>query len=150
MVTVAIGQPLSRKDGVAKVTGAARYAADFAEAGMAYAQLVPSTVAKGQIAQLHTSAAEAVPGVLLVLTHHNLDRLEPLRFMFAGGEAQSSFMPLMSDEVRYAGQTIALVVAETQEAADEAARRIRVAYRADPAAASIHDPGAGEPTDAAE
>jgi xanthine dehydrogenase YagR molybdenum-binding subunit len=150
MATVAIGQPLPRKDGMAKVTGAARYAADFAEAGMAYAQLVTSTVAKGRIAELDTTLAEAAPGVLLVLTHRNMDRLEPLSFIFAGGEAQSSFMPLMSDEIRYAGQTIALVVAETQEAADDAARRIRVAYRADPAAASIHDPGAGEPTDAAE
>lgn len=150
MATVAIGQPLSRKDGVVKVTGAARYAADFAEAGMAYAQLVPSTVAKGRLAELDTSAAEATPGVLLVLTHRNMDRLEPLSFIFAGGQAQSSFMPLMSDEIRYAGQTIALVVAETQEAADDAARRIEVAYRAQPAAASIHDQGAGAPVDAAE
>jgi xanthine dehydrogenase YagR molybdenum-binding subunit len=150
MVTVAIGQPLSRKDGVAKVTGAARYAADFAEAGMAYAQLVTSTVAKGRIAELDTSAAEAAPDVLLVLTHRDMDRLEPLGFMFAGGQGQSSFMPLMSDEVRYAGQTIGLVVATTQEAADDAAHRVAVAYRAEPAAASIHDRGAGEPVDAAE
>jgi xanthine dehydrogenase YagR molybdenum-binding subunit len=150
METIAIGQPLSRKDGVVKVTGAARYAADFAEAGTAYAQLVHSAVAKGRIVELDTSAAEAVPGALLVLTHRNLDPLEPLRFMFDGGEAQSSFMPLMSDEVRYAGQTIALVVAETQEAADEAADLVEVAYRAVPAAASIHDRDAGEPVDAAE
>jgi xanthine dehydrogenase YagR molybdenum-binding subunit len=150
MATVAIGQPLSRKDGAAKVTGTARYAADFAEAGMAYAQLATSTVAKGRIAELDASAAEAAPGVLLVLTHRNMDRLEPLKFMFEGGPAQSSFMPLTSDEVRYAGQTVALVVAETQEAADDAARRIEVTYRAEPAAASIHDRGAGEPIDAAE
>jgi xanthine dehydrogenase YagR molybdenum-binding subunit len=150
MATVAIGQPLSRKDGVAKVTGAARYAADFAEAGMAYAQLVPSAVAKGRIAELDTSAAESAPGVLLVLTHRNMDRLEPLQFIFAGGQAQSSFMPLMSDEIRYAGQMIALVVAETQEAADDAAHRVEVTYRAEPAAASIHDRGAGAPADAAE
>ena len=150
MATVAIGQPISRKDGVAKVTGAARYTADFAEAGMAYAQLVPSTVAKGRIAGLDTSLAEATPGVLLVLTHRNMDRLEPLSFIFAGGQAQSSFMPLMSDEIRYAGQTIALIVAETQEAVDDAARRIGVAYRAEPAAASIHDQDAGAPVDAAQ
>jgi xanthine dehydrogenase YagR molybdenum-binding subunit len=150
MATVAIGQPLSRKDGVAKVTGAARYAADFTEAGMAYAQLVTSTVANGRIAELDTSAAEAAPGVLLVLTHRNIERIEPLKFFFAGGPAQSSFMPLMSDEIRYAGQTIALVIAETQEAADDAAHRIEVAYRAEPAAASIHDPGAGDPADATE
>jgi xanthine dehydrogenase YagR molybdenum-binding subunit len=150
MATVAIGQPISRKDGVAKVTGAARYAADFAEAGMAYAQLVTSRVAKGRIAELDTSAAESAPGVQLVLTHRNVERLQPLKFMFAGGPAQSSFMPLMSDEIRYAGQTIALVVADTKEAADDAAERIEVAYRAEPAAASIHDEGAGAPADAAE
>jgi xanthine dehydrogenase YagR molybdenum-binding subunit len=150
MATVAIGQPLSRKDGVAKVTGAARYTADFAAAGTAYAQLATSTVAKGRVAELDTSGAKAVPGVLLVLTHRNMDRLQPLKFIFAGGEAQSSFMPLMSDEIRYAGQAIALVVAETQEAADDAARRIGIAYRAEPAAASIHDQDAGAPADAAE
>jgi xanthine dehydrogenase YagR molybdenum-binding subunit len=150
MATVSIGQPLVRKDALAKVTGSARYAADVAEAGMAYAQLVPSRVAKGQIVELDTTAAEAVPGVLLVLTHRNLERLEPLRFIFDGGEAQSSFMPLMSDEVRYAGQTIALVAAETQEAADEAAALVEVACRAEPAAASLHDPGAGTPADATE
>src|SRR5919106_1051541 len=108
------------------------------------------TMAKGRIAELDTTLAEAAPGVLLVLTHRNMDRLEPLSFIFAGGEAQSSFMPLMSDEIRYAGQTIALVVAETQEAADDAAHRIEVAYRAEPAAASIDDEGAGAPVDAAE
>jgi xanthine dehydrogenase YagR molybdenum-binding subunit len=150
MTTVAIGQPLSRKDGVAKVTGAARYAADFVEAGMAWAQLVTSTVAKGRIAEVETSAAEAMPGVHLVMTHRNMDRLEPLSFFFAGGQAQSSFMPLMSDEIRYAGQAIALVVAETQEAAADAAQRIEVAYRGEPAAASIQDEGAGEPADATE
>jgi xanthine dehydrogenase YagR molybdenum-binding subunit len=150
MATNAIGQPLSRKDGVAKVTGAARYAADFVEAGMAYAQLVTSTVAKGRIAELDTSAAEAAPGVLLVLTHRNVEQLQPLKFIFAGGEATSSFMPLMTDEIRYAGQTIALVVADTQEAAADAAHRVEVTYRAEPAAASIHDAGAGAPVDAAE
>jgi xanthine dehydrogenase YagR molybdenum-binding subunit len=59
-------------------------------------------------------------------------------------------MPLMSDEICYAGQTIALVVADTKEAADDAAERIEVAYRAEPAAASIHAAGAGAPVDAAE
>jgi xanthine dehydrogenase YagR molybdenum-binding subunit len=150
MATVAIGQPLTRKDGVAKVTGAARYTADFSEAGMAYAQLVTSPVAKGRISELDTSAAEAAPGVRLVLTHRNMDRLEPLKFFFAGGPAQSSFMPLTSDEIRYAGQMVALVVAETQEAAADGARRVTVSYRAEPAAASIHDQGAGAPADAAE
>jgi xanthine dehydrogenase YagR molybdenum-binding subunit len=150
MATVAIGQPLSRKDGAAKVTGTARYAADFAETGMAFAQLATSTVAEGRIAELDTSAAEATAGVLLVLTHRNMERIEPLKFIFAGGQAQSSFMPLMSDEIRYAGQTIALVAADTQEAADDAARRIDVRYQAEPAAASIHDSGAGKAVDAAE
>ena len=62
-------------------------------------------------------AAEAVPGVQMILTHHSLNEgLGEETFAMKGGHMQSSFMPLTSDEVHYAGQIVSLVIADTQEA----------------------------------
>jgi len=66
-----IGQPLDRIDGLLKVTGEARYAAEFPEARLAHAVLVTSTIASGTIASIDASRAQALPGVLLVMTHGN-------------------------------------------------------------------------------
>jgi xanthine dehydrogenase YagR molybdenum-binding subunit len=71
----AIGEPLTRVDGPAKVTGRARYAAEFHPDGLAYAATHDSTVPAGRITAIDTAAAEHAPGVLLVLTHLNADRL---------------------------------------------------------------------------
>ena len=65
---------------------------------------MPAAIGKGRIARIDTSAAERVAGVLLVLTHRNMDRLKPVGFSFAGGQAQQSFQPLQSDLVAYRGQ----------------------------------------------
>src|SRR5690606_37842979 len=70
-VSAATGQPHSRVDGVAKVTGAAKYAAEFARPDLAYGAIVQSTIAKGRIVTIDTAAAERAPGVLAVLTHEN-------------------------------------------------------------------------------
>ena len=79
-----IGQPVSRLDGRVKVKGNARFAAEFAVEGLTYAALAFSTVAKGRIVTLDTSAAEAAPGVVLVVTHRNMPRLKtPPLFMTA-------------------------------------------------------------------
>lgn len=150
MTMVTIGQPLTRKDGFAKVTGAARYTTDLNEVGQAYARLVTSKIAAGRLVGLDVRAAAASPGVHLVLTHENADPVQPLTFVFTGGQGQSSHQPMTSDEIRYAGQTIAVVVAETQEAADEAGRLITAEYEARTPAASIEDAGAGEAKPAGE
>ena len=137
-----IGTSLVRRDGAAKATGQARYAADFSEAGMAYAYLSLSHVSKGRITRIDATAAEAVPGVQLVLTHSGLnEKLGEDGFIMSGGHFQSSFNPLGSDEVRYAGQIVGLTVADTAEAAEEAAGKLHFDYEATEAHASITDPG---------
>ena len=70
-MTIYIGTAVSRVDGKAKVTGAAKYAGEFNVPGLAYGTVVTSTIAKGKIATIDTSAALAVKGVLSVLTHEN-------------------------------------------------------------------------------
>ncbi len=135
-----IGVPVVRRDGAAKSSGAALYAADFPHLGTAYAALTTSKVARGRITRIDTTEAEAVPGVQMVLTHHSLNEgLGEETFAMKGGHMQSSFMPLTSDEVHYAGQIVALIVADTQEAAEEASRKVAVDYETQHASASIED-----------
>lgn len=142
-----IGTPIKRRDAVAKVMGAARYAADFPGGGMTYAALATSTVARGRITSLDTRGAEAVPGVQLVLTHRNLNPLGSTRrlgedqFVFMGGSSQTSFNPLSSEEVRYAGQIIAVVVADSVEAAEEGAQHVAATYAPAKADAALGGPG---------
>ena len=135
-----IGFPVVRRDAPAKASGAAQYAADFPHTGTAYAALTLSKVARARITRIDTSAADAVPGVQLVLTHRSLNEtLGDETFAMKGGHMQSSFMPLTSDEVHYAGQIVALVIADTQEQAEEASRLVAVDYATQHASASIED-----------
>src|SRR5438105_797668 len=73
-----IGKPLDRIDGRLKVTGAARYAAEFDLPGRVYAVAIQSTIARGRIAEIETREAEALPGVLAILTYRNAPRLHPM------------------------------------------------------------------------
>lgn len=138
-----IGSPVVRRDAAAKATGAARYAADFPHADTAHAALTLSPVARGRITAIDRAAAEAVPGVRMVLTHRDLnqDLLGPEGFIMKGGHMQSSFMPLTSDEVHYAGQIVGLVVADTVEAAEQAARALNLSYETRAAEAAMDGPG---------
>lgn len=70
-----LGKPTSRIDGRAKVTGVAKYAAEYAVPGLAYGVVVSSTIAKGRIKRIHTADALAVEGVLDVLTHEHRPKL---------------------------------------------------------------------------
>ena len=140
-----IGRPVVRRDAAAKASGAARYAADFPHAGTAYAALTLSSIARGRITHIDSGAAEAVPGVQLVLTHRSLNAdLGGETFAMKGGHMQSSFMPLTSDAVHYAGQIVSLVVADTLEAAEEAANKVAIDYASAPASAAMDDPGRTE------
>ena len=145
-----IGQPIIRRDAASKASGAAQYAADFPHVGTAYAALTLSKVARARITRIDTIEAEAVPGVQLVLTHRSLNEgLGEETFAMKGGHMQSSFMPLTSDEVHYAGQIVSLVIADSQEAAEEAASKVAVDYAVQHASASIEDPDREEePMDA--
>jgi xanthine dehydrogenase YagR molybdenum-binding subunit len=131
----AIGEPLDRVDGQAKVTGAAKYAAEFAVPRLAHAVMALSTVGSGRITDIDTGAAEAAPGVLLVLTHRNASHVPPQE---PGGgypnprPTERMLTLLQDDVVRYNNEPIAVVVADTFEHARDAAPLIRVTYDALP------------------
>ncbi|WP_432076512.1 xanthine dehydrogenase family protein molybdopterin-binding subunit [Streptomyces wuyuanensis] len=128
----AIGQPLDRVDGRPKVTGHARYSAEIPVPDMAYAYVVGSRIAAGRVTDIDVSAARAEEGVLAVLTHRNLPRIAeqpPLIPSLAGTAAPGqTFFPMQDDTVHYAGQQIAVVIADTWERAQHAARLVRVSY----------------------
>lgn len=123
------GQSVSRRDGFAKVTGTATFAADNHPADMLYAVYVPATIARGVVTSLDIAAAKAHPGVVEVMTPDNRPPLQGdpdgKPFMFA-----MRFEALQDSTVRYANQTIALVLAETIEAATEGARLLNPQYAA--------------------
>ncbi|HYY95986.1 MAG TPA: xanthine dehydrogenase family protein molybdopterin-binding subunit [Pyrinomonadaceae bacterium] len=132
-----VGRPLDRVDGRLKVTGAARFAAEWPLEHMAHAVLLGSTIANGRIKSFDMSAAEKVPGLLHVMTHENAPRLKPVFTNPAEGDAAGRRVPLQSPTVYYAGQYIAMVVAETLEQARHAAELIRVTYDEQPPAAEM-------------
>jgi xanthine dehydrogenase YagR molybdenum-binding subunit len=127
-----IGQPLTRRDGVLKVKGEARYAADNHPPGMLHAVLAVSSIARGRVTFLDVPAAKSHPGVVEVMTPANRPPLaedpdaKTNPFMFR-------LDLLQSDEVRYANQSIAVVIAETLEAATEGAALLSPRYETQPA-----------------
>jgi xanthine dehydrogenase YagR molybdenum-binding subunit len=127
----AIGQPISRVDGRLKVTGSARYTADIPLETMVHAAIVYSTIANGRIVSIETAAAENAPGVLAVLTHKNMPRMkaQPWSHLHPPGQ---TYLPLQDDQIHYAGQPVALVVAATLDMATYAGSLITVAYEARP------------------
>lgn len=140
-----IGAAAPRVDGRRKVTGEARYASDMPLADPAYAYLVTSAVARGRIAAIADGEARNVPGVIDILTHENIaSAVKPVKLFSDGGYVGSTIMPLASDQVWHDGQIVAVVLAESFEAAREAAHRLRVSYAAEPPAAGFDSPGATE------
>src|SRR3984885_6434392 len=150
-----IGQPLTRRDGVLKVTGRAQYAADNHPPGMLYAVLAVSSIARGRVASLDIAAAKAHPGVVEVMTPAN----KPA--MAQDPDAKTNPFAfrldlLQSDRVRYAHQAIAVVIAETLEAATEGAVLLAPRYEIEPARVGLDSTdgfvppvvGPGHPTEA--
>jgi xanthine dehydrogenase YagR molybdenum-binding subunit len=125
-----IGTGTARVDGVAKVTGAAKYAAEFNVPGLLHGSVVASTIAKGRVARIDTNAAKRVEGVVDVLTHANRPQMADNDQAYKDDVAPlgSPFRPLYDDKIKYNGQPIALVVAETSEVARFAASLVRVEY----------------------
>jgi xanthine dehydrogenase YagR molybdenum-binding subunit len=139
-VTGAIGQPVPRVEGPAKVTGAARYSGEVTLPGLAYAEIVGATVASGRITSIDTSAAERAEGVAAVLTHRDIPAVNhvPLVPSLLGGPAPGeTFFPMQDDVVRYAGQPVAIVVAGTLEQAQYAATLVRAGYDETPSVTTI-------------
>lgn len=119
------GQPAARIDARIKVTGEARYAADMPLRNVAYGVLVTSDIARGSVKALHLQAARKVPGVLDIVSYGDIGDLKPPDF---GAGAYTSLGPLHARDVRHDGQIMALVVAETFQAAEEAASRVTADY----------------------
>jgi xanthine dehydrogenase YagR molybdenum-binding subunit len=136
-----MGRPEPRLDGRLKVTGQARYAADFAVPNAAHAFLVTSAIARGRIRGFDLAEAEAVPGVLHIMTHQNRGPLGAFKFFGQGGEASSGVPPLASDRIAHDGEIIGMVIADSYEAAREAAYRVRVAYEAEEPTATLESRG---------
>jgi len=134
-----VGTPLSRVDGALKVTGKARFAAEVPFENLTYAALSYSSIARGRIASIDTTAAEAAPGVLLVMTYKNAPRLKaPLLIMANPKGGAASKLPVMQDDsIHWNGEPVAIVIAATQEQADHAATLIRTTYTQEQATISF-------------
>ena len=133
-----IGKPIPRVDGRAKVTGRATYAAEFHPPGMVWGVPVQSTIASGRILRIDVQEAERVPGVLRVLTHETMPRLPWHEHREqVDPNAGDLVRVLNTDRVFHQGQHIALVVAGSPDAADHAARLVRVEYEPDDAITDI-------------
>ena len=129
-MTTYIGTATSRVDGRAKVTGAAKYAAEVNATGLTHGSVVTSTIANGRVARIDVSDALRVDGVIDVLTHRNRPRMAEVDSAYKDDTAPegSPFRPLYDDRILFNGQPIALVVAEQPEIAQFAASLVRVDY----------------------
>jgi xanthine dehydrogenase YagR molybdenum-binding subunit len=129
-----IGQAVKRVDGRLKVTGAAKYTADQNPPGLVHAYGVFSTVASGRVLRIDTTAAKRVPGVITILDHENFPRLyrTPINLtlptILTASRTDENRLPFEDATVNYAGQFVALVVADTFEHAREAASLVKVTY----------------------
>jgi xanthine dehydrogenase YagR molybdenum-binding subunit len=132
-----MGQPVPRYDARLKVTGEARFPSDVPVRNPAFAFLVTSSIARGELTRLDTADARAVPGVLDILTHENTSELQSGKF---GGGASTSIDKL-GPEIFHDGQIIAMVVADTFEAAREAAYKVKASYRPAEPSATFGSPG---------
>ena len=142
-----MGPPVPRYDGRAKVTGAARYPSDVPVANPAYAYLVTSAIARGRIVRMDLGRARAVAGVLDILTADNTKELKTLAYAPGGGGASTSIQGL-GPEIAHDGQIVAVVLADSYEAAREAAHQVEITYEAEPPAATFDSAGVTEEDDA--
>lgn len=136
-----MGQPVPRYDAVSKVTGRATYASDMPLANPAHAFLVTSAIAKGRIDGFDLDDAKRVRGVIEIFTHENAPKVKDAKLFSDGGYVSTTIQPLKSADIAHDGQIIAVVVADTYEAAREAANRVKVNYTATTPTASFDSPG---------
>lgn len=135
-----MGQPEPRLDARLKVTGEVLYPSDVPLHNPAYAVLVTSPIAKGRIARLDLDAARRVPGVLDILTYENTTELKQVPYG-GGGSGASTSMQKLGPEIHFAGQIVAMIVAESFEAAEEARFKTNIAYESEAAAPTFGAPG---------
>ncbi|MGI2908858.1 xanthine dehydrogenase family protein molybdopterin-binding subunit [Tolypothrix sp. VBCCA 56010] len=128
----AVGKPMNRVDGRLKVTGAAHYAAEFPLENLVHAVLIGSSITRGTIKSIDTTAAEKSPGVIAIITHLNAPKLREMPTMNKRGAAGEARVPLIDGNIYHHGQYIGVVVADTLERATHAASLVRVAYNEQP------------------
>jgi xanthine dehydrogenase YagR molybdenum-binding subunit len=146
MSATIIGQPLTRLDGRAKVTGTATYAAEFQRPKLCYGALIQSTIGNGTVASIDLSAAKAAPGVIGILTRENAPRFKPYPDnLTKNGAPGESRVPLQDDNVYWVGQHLGMIVAETFEQAAHAASLVRVQYEDKPPLVSLADANPVQP-----
>jgi xanthine dehydrogenase YagR molybdenum-binding subunit len=137
----AIGQPVDRVDGPRKVTGTARYSAEISLPHLAHAVIVGALIPSGRVREIDSSEAERAGGVLAVLTHHNLPGIasQPplIPSLFGHAAPGETFFPMQDETVHYAGQPVAIVIAETLERAQHAASLVVVAYDETPSLTTL-------------
>jgi xanthine dehydrogenase YagR molybdenum-binding subunit len=125
-----VGRPTNRVDGPLKVTGQAKYAAEYPTADLLHGYIVGSTIAAGRITALHVDRARMIPGVVEIFTHENRGKAARLDRSWRDEVAPPGhpFRPLHSERILFDGQPIALVVAASYEAARDAASLISAEY----------------------
>src|SRR4051794_40310179 len=138
-----MGNPEPRLDARLKVTGEARYASDFPVRNPGFAFLVTSPIAKGKINAIDADAAKAVRGVLGIFTHENTGDLKEIKYAPGGGGPSTSIQDF-GPKIQHDGQIVAMVVADTFEAAREAAYKLKIDYSIDQASAGFDSPGTKE------
>jgi xanthine dehydrogenase YagR molybdenum-binding subunit len=131
-----------RVDAWDKVRGATLYGADHHPANLAHAMLAVAQIGRGRLVELDVADARAIPGVRLVLTHLDMAGVKADGYLFGTGHAFQSFQPLLGTAIAYRGQPIALVVADTLEAAIEGASLVRAEYVTESFTVTIDGPGA--------
>ena len=127
-MTKVIGSGVNRKDGRAKVTGTATYAAEHQIPGLLHGYLVTASIGNGRIKSIDTSFAEKTQGVTAVFTHKNPPKIFKPSNNFITSKIYEARLPLSDDQVHYGGQIIGLVVADTFERAKHAAHLVKVEY----------------------
>jgi xanthine dehydrogenase YagR molybdenum-binding subunit len=146
MSATIIGQPLTRLDGRAKVTGTATYAAEFQRPKLCYGMLIQSTIGNGTVVSIDLSAAKAAAGVIGILTRENAPRFKPYPDnLTKNGAPGESRVPLQDDNVYWVGQHLGIIVAETFEQATHAASLVRIQYEDKPPLVSLADANPVQP-----
>jgi xanthine dehydrogenase YagR molybdenum-binding subunit len=136
----AIGQDVRRVDGPAKVRGCAQYSGEIMLPDLAYAHIVGAQIASGRVIEIDTSEAERSGGVAGIMTHRNTPKVNqpPLIPSLLGGPAPGeTFFPMQDETVHYAGQPVAVVVADSLERAEHAATLVQVSYAETPSITTI-------------
>lgn len=135
------GQNISRIEGTSKVTGAAKYSGEYNVPNLLFGYVVNSRITKGKITAIHSEEVKKIPGVVEIFSHKNRPSLAWFNIQYADMDAPPGtvFEPLANAEIKYNGQPIALVVAESFEMARYAASVLRIEYDEEPFTTNISD-----------